>query len=234
LKANSSSATRPTAYSASEPDDVRSLLRSLATLRGPYPLFDPDKAADRPDQQFLHWLTAAVAAGVSEPHAATLSTVGEDGGPDGRVLLLKDVGAKGWCFATSRRSVKGDQLTARPKAALTFYWPSMGRQVRVRGSVLDLGPDVGRADFLSRSRGARAVALLDRQSDVIASEETLESALSRANLQLDAEPEATSPSWAVYRVEPSTVEFWQADPERRHTRLQYVFDDGWRKRRLWP
>lgn len=218
-----------------EPDSARTFLRGLKALIGPYEPFNPDEAAETPEQQFLNWLETAVAAGVPEPHAMTLSTVDEDGSPDARVLTLKDLSAAGWCFATSRMSAKGKQLTARPQAALTFYWTSLGRQVRVRGTVVDLGPEVGAADFLARSSSARAVALLERQSRVLEADETLDSALAGAEARIDADPDAVASSWAVYLLTPATVEFWQGDCGRRHTRLQYVQGgESWIKRRLWP
>lgn len=217
------------------PDSAQGLLRSLEALAGPYTPFDPSDAADTPEQQFLRWLGAAVAAGVTEPHAMTLSTVDEDGLPDARVLLLKDLSAAGWCFATSRTSEKGRQLASQPQAALTFYWPLLGRQVRVRGAVVDLGPEAGRADFLARGRGSRAVALLERQSRVLDADETFGRALAGAEAHLDAHPDATAASWTVYLLRPSAVEFWQGDAGRRHTRLQYVqAAEGWTRRRLWP
>lgn len=210
---------------ASGPDLARTLLRSLEALAGPYAPFDPDDTAPTPEQQFVHWMRTAVAASVPEPHAMTLSTVDADGLPDARILLLKDVGADGWRFATSRLSTKGRQLVSHPHAALTFYWPLLGRQVRVRGAVADLGPEVGRADFLARSRRARAVALLEQQSIVLDAEEVLGEALAEAEARICNYPDATAPSWAVYLLKASAVEFWQGDTGRRHTRLQYIQND---------
>ena len=218
-----------------QPDAVRDLLRSLPALAGPFEPFDTDLVAGTPEGQFLRWLRGAVAAGVPEPHAMTLSTVDAEGLPDARVLLLKDVGTAGWCFATSRISAKGVQLAGRPGAALTFYWPGLGRQVRVRGEVVDLGPEAAAADFAARGRGARALALAERQSQVLEREADLGVALADAQSLIDAEPGVIAASWTLYAVQAETVEFWQADEERRHTRLQYVREGGgWSTRRLWP
>ena len=216
-------------------DSARVLLRSLKALVGPYAPFNPEEAAETPERQFLNWLQAAVIASVPEPHAMTLSTVDEDGLPDARVLLLKDLSAAGWGFATSRMSAKGRQLAVRPQAALTFYWPSLGREVRVRGPVADLGPEAGAADFLARAPGARAVALSDRQSRVLERDEALEETLAVAQARIDAHPDVIASSWAVYRLKPAAVEFWQGDAGRRHTRLQYIRQgESWITRRLWP
>jgi pyridoxamine 5'-phosphate oxidase len=214
---------------------VRDLLRSLQALAGPYEPFETDLVAPTPEGQFLRWLQVAVAAGAPEPHAMTLSTVDAEGRPDSRVLLLKDVGPAGWCFATSRTSAKGVQLARRPGAALTFYWPALGRQVRVRGEVVDLGPEAAAVDFAARGRGARALALAERQSQVLELEADLVGALADAQSLIDAQPGVIAASWTLYAVQADVVEFWQADEARRHTRLQYVREgDGWSTRRLWP
>jgi pyridoxamine 5'-phosphate oxidase len=119
---------------------VREWLRGLEVFAGPLADFDPAGAPAEPVELFLGWLTEAVEAGVPDAHAMTLSTVGEDGGPDARVLILKNVDADGWQFAVHAGSPKGRQLADLPRAALTFYWPLQGRQVRVRGTVEPASP----------------------------------------------------------------------------------------------
>jgi pyridoxamine 5'-phosphate oxidase len=213
----------------------RALLRSLKALAGPFEPFDPAEAAATPQEEFLAWLGLAIASGAAEPHAMTVSTLGEDGLPDARLLLLKDLDHRGWHFATSRRSAKGRQLAADPRAALTFYWPGLGRQVRIRGEAVDLGKEAGAADFRARGLGARAVALLERQSDPLPDPAELGRAVERRLADLESAPDTISHSWAVYAVRPLTVEFWQADVARRHIRLLYTRDGaGWIKGALWP
>jgi pyridoxamine 5'-phosphate oxidase len=213
----------------------RALLRGLRALTGPFEPFDPATAAATPQEEFLAWLGLAIASGTAEPHAMTLSTTGEDGLPDSRVLLLKDLDERGWHFATSRNSAKGRQLAADPGAALTFYWPGLGRQVRIRGEAVDLGDGAGAADFRARGLGARAIALLERQSDPLGDPAELEEALERSLADLQSAPDVVSPSWAVYAVRPLSVEFWQGDVARRHVRLVYTRDgEGWTKGALWP
>jgi pyridoxamine 5'-phosphate oxidase len=136
--------------------DLRSTLRALPVLSGTAPEFDPAQCPDDPTALFAEWFRAAIQAGVAEPHAMTLSTVGADGHPDARVLILKDVDDAGWHFAVSSASKKGADLSSNPVAALTFYWPQLVRQVRLRGAVIADPPDVTAADFLARSDGARA------------------------------------------------------------------------------
>ena len=114
---------------------VRDLLRGLPVFDRPLPAFDTESVPGEPSALFLSWLHEAIDAGVSEPHAMTLSTVDADGRPDARVLILKDVDADGWQFATAATSAKGAQLAASTHAALSFHWREQGRQVRVRGAV---------------------------------------------------------------------------------------------------
>ncbi|GAA3660526.1 pyridoxine/pyridoxamine 5'-phosphate oxidase [Microbacterium marinilacus] len=130
-------------------------LRALPSLTGTAPAGGAEAPPREPEPLFVRWLEAAVGAGVAEPHAATLATVGEDGVPDARTLILKDVGRRGWAVAGRRSSRKGLQLAADPVAALNFWWPSQMRAVRVRGAVTEATAEDSAADFASRASGAR-------------------------------------------------------------------------------
>jgi pyridoxamine 5'-phosphate oxidase len=214
---------------------MRELLRGLKSLPGPYQPFDVARAPASPEGLFAQWLQSAIEAGVREPHAMTLSTVDDDGHPDARVLILKNVDEHGWHFAITRTSPKGRQVRHMPHVALTFYWPVLGRQVRIRGAAHDMGPDVQAADFLARPHGSRAGGLLGRQSDVLASEQDLEQGLAAQLRRLEQDPLLVAPQWAVYAVRPDTVEFWQGDEQRRHVRLRYLrAGAAWSTERLWP
>ena len=146
-------------------NDLRSLLRALPSLAGPFPSFDPDDAPDDPLILFAEWLGSAIDAGVPEPHAATFSTVDANGRPSARTLIIKNVDSRGWHVASSATSTKGCELAATPWAALTFYWSALGRQVRVRGEVSRAEAAESAADFRDRSLGSRIAGLLGRQSD---------------------------------------------------------------------
>jgi pyridoxamine 5'-phosphate oxidase len=165
----------------------------------------------------------------------TLSTVDAEGLPDARVLILKDVDAESWTFATTRNGPKGLQIAANPNVALTFYWPLLGRQVRVRGKAQDLGPTVGATDFRARARDARAVALMDRQSEALDRPAQIDEAFQRQRARLDADPSLVSANWAAYAVTAHAVEFWKGSEDRRHWRLKFTREGaGWSKKRLWP
>ncbi|WP_244298806.1 pyridoxine/pyridoxamine 5'-phosphate oxidase [Micromonospora cremea] len=214
---------------------IRDLLRGLPVFARPLPQFAPGDAPDHPDDLFVSWLGEAIAAGVVEPHAMTLSTLDVDGVPDTRVLLLKDVDDRGWQFATDAGSAKGRQVAGRPDAALGFYWREQGRQVRVQGSVSPLDPQTSASDFLARPVGSRVASLASRQSEVLSDPTDLEHALAAAEDAVRENPDLLSASHTVYAVTPRTVEFWQGHAERRHVRLRYRrVGDAWIKELLWP
>ncbi|NUS73922.1 MAG: pyridoxal 5'-phosphate synthase [Corynebacteriales bacterium] len=215
---------------------VREWLRGLEVFVGPLARFEPSDAPAEPAELFLDWLKLAVEAGVPEPHAMTLSTLGEDGRPDARILILKHVDLRGWQFATHANSPKGCQLANTPHAALTFYWPLQGRQVRVRGTVKPESPEQSAADLLARAPSARAEALLGRQSTHLDSLEQRDRDLNEALDRIESDPDIISPHWTLYTLEPGEIEFWQADKGRTHTRLRYTRSDPhspWDRHMLW-
>ncbi|WP_169982816.1 pyridoxal 5'-phosphate synthase [Microbispora sp. H10836] len=215
---------------------IRDLLRGLPVFGTELPGFDVDAAPAEPVALFVEWLTSAVKAGVREPHAMALATADAAGRPSSRVLICKDLDADGtWYFATSAGSRKGRELAATPYAALSFYWPEQGRQIRVRGAAVPADAGRGAADFLARSPGARADALTGRQSQVLDEPSDLDAALRAAHARIEADPGVVAPGWTVYGVRADDVEFWQADRDRRHIRLRYARADGaWTRHRLWP
>ncbi|QMU95775.1 pyridoxamine 5'-phosphate oxidase [Microbacterium esteraromaticum] len=131
-------------------------LRSVPSLTGVAPAFDPLDTPHDPVVLFLSWLDEALERGVAEPLAMTLATVDAAGMPDARTLILKDIDERGWAFAGHRASTKGAQLAARPVAALAFWWQPLMRAVRVRGRVVEGSADESAADLAARSPAARA------------------------------------------------------------------------------
>lgn len=131
-------------------DALRRRLRSLPDFPDDLPEFDPAAAPQDPARLFLAWLDEALAAGVEQPHAFSLATAGPGGQPSSRMLILKNLDEDGWHFATSRSSRKGRELAANPYAAMNFYWPRLGRQVRVTGPVVELSAGASAADWLAR------------------------------------------------------------------------------------
>ena len=215
--------------------DVRGLLRSLPVFATDLPVLDPARAPGDPVVLFVRWLLEAVEAGVPEPHAMVLATADDWGRPSARVLICKDVDAAGsWCFASGAGSRKGRELEANAHAALTFHWPLQGRQIRVTGPVASAGEERSARDFLGRSPDARAEALLGRQSQVLDDPAKAEILLRESRDRLAAQPDLVAADWTLYAVAARDVEFWQADEQRRHTRLRYRrTGQGWTRERLW-
>ncbi|MFE0512348.1 pyridoxal 5'-phosphate synthase [Streptomyces sp. NPDC058964] len=218
--------------------DLHELLRSLRVWAPgvtELPPFDPGAAPSSPVPLFTTWFAQAVTAGQTEPHTMSLATTDEDGRPDVRIVMLHGADADGWAFATHATSRKGGHLSARPHAALAFYWPVLGRQVRVRGPVTSAPSEESQADLHARSTGALAAALTGRQSEVLGSVEELRQASEAAWEQARRNPAAPSPTWTLYRLRPEEVEFFQGDADRRHVRLLYRrAGEGWTRELLWP
>jgi pyridoxamine 5'-phosphate oxidase len=218
--------------------DLHKLLRSLRVWApGTTELrrFDPETAPPTPLALFTSWFAEAVAAGQPEPHTMSLATVDEEGEPDVRIVMLHGADADGWSFATHATSRKGRALSAHPYAALAFYWPVLGRQIRVRGPVTSAPSEESQADLHARSTGALAAALTGRQSEELPSLEELRRVSEAAWERARENPAEPSPTWTLYRLHPQTVEFFQGDPHRQHVRLEYRSTEfGWSRALLWP
>ncbi|MEU1850440.1 pyridoxal 5'-phosphate synthase [Streptomyces sp. NPDC019990] len=218
--------------------DLHQLLRSLRVWDPEVtelPPFDPEAAPLAPLELFTEWFATAVAAGQLEPHTMSLATSDESGLPDVRIVMLHGADEGGWSFASHSGSRKGRHLAARPHAALGFYWPVLGRQVRVRGPVSAAPSADGQGDLHARSTGALAAALTGRQSEVLGSVEELTRASEAAWERAAREPGTPVPSWTLYRLRAEEVEFFQGDEARRHVRLRYRrAEEGWTRELLWP
>ena len=218
---------------------LQSKLRALPVLQGSHhPKMSFDSFPETPQQAFEAWLDEAIAHQVPEPHAVTLSTTDAEGRPDARVLILKNIDDRGWHFAFKAESPKGRQISANNNVALTFYWPQLGRQIRLRGKAKSLPRDECDRDFAARSTKAKVTAMISKQSQPLDDPELVEKRLEEALLvQENGEEEISSEGWAVYAVQPDVVEFWQASSARLHQRTKYLWDQAvarWTKTALWP
>lgn len=182
------------------------------------------------------WLEDARArSGQRNPNAMTLCTVGADGWPQGRIVLLKGYDAGGLCFYSNSRSEKGQALAAHPRAELVFHWDALGRQLRVRGSVQPLSAAETLAYFVTRPRGSRLAAWASEQSQPVESREAMEARLTEVEARFKAGEVEPPPHWWGYRLRPWRLEFWQEGAFRFHDRFVYTREgEAWRFTRLQP
>jgi pyridoxamine 5'-phosphate oxidase len=194
-------------------------------------------AADEPLRLFAEWFAEAKRAEPVNPNAMTLATVDDDGMPNARMVLLKGFDERGFVFYTNLDSIKGHELAAAPKAALTFYWKALQRQVRLRGSVEAVSSDEADAYFASRSRMAQIGAWVSKQSTALESRLAFEKAIARYTAKFAIGTVPRPPYWSGYRVVPSEIEFWQERPFRLHDRIAFTRTNTsapWIKTRLYP
>lgn len=189
-----------------------------------------------PIEQFQRWFDEALHAEVTEPNAMVLSTIGEDGFPASRVVLLKDIKPGGFSFFTNYHSRKGQALATQKRVSLLFFWPELQRQVRIEGLAEKLPSEDSDEYFASRPRGSRIGAVASPQSQVIPSRDTLESRVEELTTEYGETEDIPRPAfWGGYLVSPLRMEFWQGRSSRLHDRMEYVFQQGnWIIQRLAP
>jgi pyridoxamine 5'-phosphate oxidase len=190
--------------------------------------------ADDPIEQFAAWYAEAQGS-TRLADAMALSTVDADGSPAVRFVLLKAFGPDGFDFFTDYRSDKAGQLEANPRAALALWWPELGRQVRVSGSVQRLDADASDAYFSSRPREAQIGAWASEQSAPLADRAELTRSVEEATRRFEGVEVERPPHWGGYRLVPEEIEFWQQGEARLHDRFRYRrADGGWEIERLSP
>jgi pyridoxamine 5'-phosphate oxidase len=199
---------------------------------------EPDfTEASEPLALFREWLAEAEALEPADPEAMALATVDAEGLPDMRMILLKGADERGFVFYTNCESAKGKELAANPKAALLFYWKSLGRQVRLRGPVEPATEAEADAYFATRHRESRIGACASQQSRTLASRAALEAEMARLAAQFGEGPVPRPAYWRGYRLVPLEIEFWRSGAYRLHDRILFRRAgprEAWTKTRLYP
>lgn len=210
---------------------------SIAALRKNYERAEllESTASTDPYQQFDTWLQEALEAGIPEPNAMTLATVGSNLRPSNRIVLIKGCDARGIVWFTNYQSRKGRELAGNPFASLQFHWVEMERTVRIEGRVEKTSADESDAYFHSRPLGSRLGAVASPQSEVVANREALEREMQRVEALYGDKPVRPA-HWGGYRLVPDEWQFWQGRRSRLHDRLRYQLDaqGHWVRERLAP
>jgi pyridoxamine 5'-phosphate oxidase len=209
----------------------------VADLRKDYgqASLDESDVADDPIAQFARWFEEALKAEVNEPNAMSVATVGDDGRPTSRIVLVKQFDARGFTWYTNYASQKGKQLESKPFAALLFFWSELERQVRIEGRVERTSAGESDKYFNSRPLKSRLSAIASEQSEPIANRAALEQHYEEVARQYGEAPPRPQ-HWGGFRLVPERIEFWQGRRSRFHDRIVYTRqEDGlWTRQRLQP
>ncbi|WP_273567536.1 pyridoxamine 5'-phosphate oxidase [Maribacter halichondriae] len=196
-----------------------------------------DSVSENPMELFQKWFYEVEASeSIDEPNAMTVSTLGLDGYPKSRVVLLKKYTYEGFIFYSNYTSEKGRAITKNPQVCLSFFWPTMERQIIIKGTAEKIAENLSDGYFESRPDGSKLGAIVSDQSRVISSRDVLEEKLAELEKYYEGKEIERPKYWGGYIVKPVSIEFWQGRSNRLHDRLRYTLQDDfdWKMERLAP
>ena len=213
--------------------------KDLSNLRLVYSLGEllEKDLRENPMEQFQQWfLQAQQSDTVQEPNAMSVATIGLDGFPKTRVVLLKKFTDEGFIFYTNYNSEKGKAILVNPNICLSFFWPVLERQIIIKGTAEKLPTNLSDGYFQSRPRGSQLGSIVSQQSEVVPSREYLQEQLSSLEKEMEGKPLKRPVHWGGVLVRPISLEFWQGRPNRLHDRIRYTLqaDYDWKIERLSP
>ena len=196
---------------------------------------DGDKDPIDPFDLFEEWFAAAQASESQDPNAMTLATVDPSGMPDARMLLMQGRSPAGIVFYSNTDSMKGIQLAENPRAAIVFHWKSLFRQVRLRGTVEEIGEEESTGYFHSRPHGSQIGAHASHQSHPLSSREALFARVASFESQFAGQEVPRPAFWKGFRLKPIVWDFWRAGEFRLHDRMRFIRSgESWTRQRLNP
>jgi len=195
-----------------------------------------DAISDNPMELFQKWFYEVEASqGVDEPNAMNVSTIGIDGFPKNRIVLLKKYSHEGFIFYTNYESEKGQSIAKNPNVCISFFWPNLERQIIIKGKAEKIAKNLSDGYFESRPKGSKLGAIASNQSKMIASREVLEEKLKILEKEFEQKEIERPEFWGGYIVKPVSLEFWQGRPNRLHDRIRYTLEIiDWKIERLAP
>jgi pyridoxamine 5'-phosphate oxidase len=210
------------------------MLRDIRTDYQKYEL-DDNSVIRNPFDQLLFWLEEAVNEKVQEPTAMILSTIDQEGNPESRVVLLKEIKAEGLVFYTNYESKKGQQINVNSHVSIVFFWPELERQVRIKGSAEKISEEESNLYFLSRPIDSQLGAWASPQSQVIEKRQVLNHNFAHFKQHFETHEIKKPPHWGGFLICPEYFEFWQGRSNRLHDRIEFVRTGNlWNIHRLAP